>query len=288
MTLKQLTNFDRIIFLRKFTAELMFSIVEEQEKIKRIKIEKLKQKFIQPKPLPEQTFKKIIKSPVFEPTKELKKRDEIQKQRINQLQKIQEEKKIQKFEELKKESPKKISFIEKLRKPIFHRTKQQKPISTTMMRKSLMLQQISPQLQKPIQQIQKSIQPSKVKPSPRLPEEDIRKIKLEAEPRPQGFALGKIEQLLKDKSIQSIECSGPGKKILIKKLNKINATPLILSQSEITTLIQTFAQQAKIPIMGGILKAAVGDLIMSAVISEYVGSRFIINKITPYSQLGIK
>ena len=69
----------------------------------------------------------------------------------------------------------------------------------------------------------------------------------------------------------------------IKKYNKISTTRITLDQTEITDLLHTFAKQAKIPIVGGILKAAVGDLVISAVISEFVGSRFIINKITPYS-----
>ena len=56
-----------------------------------------------------------------------------------------------------------------------------------------------------------------------------------------------------------------------------------MNQVEITDVLHAFAKQAKIPIVGGILKAAVGDLVISAVISEFVGSRFIINKITPYS-----
>jgi len=105
----------------------------------------------------------------------------------------------------------------------------------------------------------------------------------EAKPRPEGFNLGKLEFLFKDASVQSIECSGPGKNILVKKYNKVNVTKIVLNQAEITDIINNFAENARIPITGGILKAAVGDFVISAVISEFVGSRFIINKITPYS-----
>lgn len=284
MTLKQLTNSDRIIFLQKFMAELLINISEEQEKEQRIKAEKLKQKFIQPQILPEEAFRKIIKTPIFEHPKELKKREKIQSQRIKQIREIQEKKKIQKFEELKKEPiilPKKPSLTEKLRRPIFYRAKKPAPVP---MRRSMMPPQpiAKSKSLEPVKQIQKT------KPISKPPEEDLRKIRPEAEPRPEGFALGKIETFLKDKLIQSIECAGPGKRVLVKRLNKINTTKITLGQPEITGIINSFSKQARIPVMGGILKAAVGDMIISAVISEYVGSRFIINKITPYSQLGIR
>ena len=100
-------------------------------------------------------------------------------------------------------------------------------------------------------------------------------------PKPVGFNLGKIEVFLNDFLIQSIECPGPGKNILIKRQNKISPTRTVISQQEINNIINSFSQEAKIPIIGGILKAAVGNLIISAVVSEFVGSRFIISKLAP-------
>jgi hypothetical protein len=96
-------------------------------------------------------------------------------------------------------------------------------------------------------------------------------------------AFAKINPFLKDKSVQMIECSGPGKNILVKRYNKINLTKTILTQEEIKEIINRFATEARIPVINGILKAAVNNLIISAIISEFVGSRFIINKSTPYS-----
>lgn len=100
-----------------------------------------------------------------------------------------------------------------------------------------------------------------------------------------GSGLKKIDHLMKDPTIQSIECSGPGKNILIKRFNQINITKTVLSESEIKEVIEDYSNQARIPLVGGILKAAVGNSVISAVVSEFVGSRFIINKLTPYSLL---
>lgn len=93
----------------------------------------------------------------------------------------------------------------------------------------------------------------------------------------------KINPFLKDPTIQLVECPGPGKNLLVKKYNKIHITRTTLSQQEINKLIDYFSKEARVPLIGGILKAAVKNIIISAIVSEFVGSRFIINKITPYS-----
>lgn len=109
----------------------------------------------------------------------------------------------------------------------------------------------------------------------------LQQIQPEYQPKPVGFNLGKIELILRDPTLQSLECPGPGQNILVKKTNQISPTRMTLNQAEINNIINVFSQNAKIPITGGILKAAVGNLVISAVISEIVGSRFIINKISP-------
>jgi hypothetical protein len=105
------------------------------------------------------------------------------------------------------------------------------------------------------------------------------------QPIPAGFTLGKLDPLLSDNMVTSIECSGPGRPVLVKTLGKVSATQISLDQEEIQKVIDNFSQTAKIPPLGGVFKAAVGSLIITAVISEFVGSRFIINKYTPYSIL---
>ncbi len=99
------------------------------------------------------------------------------------------------------------------------------------------------------------------------------------QPIPENFHLGKIENFLRDPGIQSIECPGPGKNILVKKFHKINITRTSLNQNEINNIIDLFSKKSRIPISNGILKTAVGNLVITAVISEFVGSRFIISRI---------
>jgi len=105
------------------------------------------------------------------------------------------------------------------------------------------------------------------------------------QPLPAGFSLGKIDPLIYDNRITTIECPGPGKFILTKTAGNINITRISLGEEEIKIMIQEFSRQAKIPIITGLFKAVVGNLVITAVISDFVGSRFIINKYTPYSLL---
>lgn len=216
----------RIEFLKSFVKELLKNSIEKEEREKKIRIEKLKQKFSAPLE-PEKTFHKIVNTPVFQP----------------------------------KEQP-----ILPQHNPVIHATNpiQQRPLQPQMQMHQEIPQNRFPQ--KPIQQ------PFPQKPLPVA-------ISPEKSERPTNLNLGKIESLLKDQGVQSIECPGPGKNVIVKKMNRPQITNINLNSTEVSEIINQFSTNARIPIVGGILKAAVGDLVISAIISEFVGSRFIINRI---------
>src|SRR3989344_6861763 len=96
-------------------------------------------------------------------------------------------------------------------------------------------------------------------------------------------AYTQVERFLKDPGVQLIECSGPGKNILLKVKNNIRMTRLVLNEQGIQEVITTFANRANVPVVGGVVKVAVDDLLVSAVVSKFVGSRFIISRQSPYS-----
>ncbi len=100
---------------------------------------------------------------------------------------------------------------------------------------------------------------------------------------PQNFSLNKLDPLIRDNKVTVIECPGPGKPILVKSLGRIFPSQVILNEQEIKNTVAIFSKFAKIPVIEGIFKAAVGNLVITSVLSDYVGSRFIINKYTPYS-----
>jgi len=94
--------------------------------------------------------------------------------------------------------------------------------------------------------------------------------------------LGKLNQILTDPRIESIECQGPDKNIIVKKDNLVQGTSLSLTAGEITSIINEFSEKTRIPLIEGTFKAAIDNLVMTAVISEFVGTRFIIQKKRPF------
>jgi hypothetical protein len=120
-------------------------------------------------------------------------------------------------------------------------------------------------------------------PAPRLPER-LRYIRPVARPGIE-IDLGKLNSLVADPVIQTIECNGPNEKVIIRDPGQ-KATNITLSKEEIDSVIQKFSETSKIPVIEGVFRVAVGKLVLSAIISDVVGSKFIIKKLryTPAAQ----
>lgn len=103
----------------------------------------------------------------------------------------------------------------------------------------------------------------------------------------QQLDLGKLNPLIKDPTVISVECDGPDKNIIIRRIRgEKRITNIVLNEQEIKEIISIFSGAAKIPSHEGIFKAAVGKLIISAVISDVIGGRFLITKLSPFEYYG--
>ncbi|MFH1425380.1 MAG: hypothetical protein ABIG28_01455 [archaeon] len=101
----------------------------------------------------------------------------------------------------------------------------------------------------------------------------------------QPVNLGKVTSFLRDPAVINIECRGPGKNILVNRSGTIQTTPLILTKDEINSITNEVSNKTRIPLIpGGMFKAAFQDLVMTAVISEFVGTRFLIQKMNPFQK----
>jgi len=90
--------------------------------------------------------------------------------------------------------------------------------------------------------------------------------------------LGKINPLIQDQNVRSIECNGPDEVIIVRGGMGSKPTNIILNREEIDLVFQRFSEASKIPLHEGVFKIVVGRLILSAIISNVVGSKFIIKK----------
>ena len=93
------------------------------------------------------------------------------------------------------------------------------------------------------------------------------------------FQVGKINSMIKDPNVISIECPGPNKFVIVSTLGKVILSKLMLNADEINFILDNFSREARIPRIEGVFKAIVNNLIITAIDSEFAGPRFIITKI---------
>ncbi|MBS3071565.1 hypothetical protein J4408_01105 [Candidatus Pacearchaeota archaeon] len=99
-----------------------------------------------------------------------------------------------------------------------------------------------------------------------------------------NLGLSKIDNLLRSPSILSIESPGPGRPLLINNSGAIQSTQVALTNEEIDKILKEFSEQTKIPLIPGMFKAVYRNLIITAVISEVAGTRFLIQKRNPFQR----
>ena len=95
--------------------------------------------------------------------------------------------------------------------------------------------------------------------------------------------LGKLNPLLKDPLVEIIEGNGPYEHVMVIGSMGRKPTDIILSQEEMDEIVRKFSKTSKIPIHIGIYRVVVGGLILLAIVSEVINSKFIIKKIPRYS-----
>lgn len=93
-----------------------------------------------------------------------------------------------------------------------------------------------------------------------------------------NISLGKLDDLIRDPDVKIIECNGYDDNVIVKGNMGEQKTAITLTKIEIDNIINTFSSKTKIPAHEGIYKVVFGKLILMAIISEAIGSRFIIKK----------
>ncbi len=96
---------------------------------------------------------------------------------------------------------------------------------------------------------------------------------------------GKITPLLNDPSVSTIECNGFGKQLTVIRAGQKQITKIVLTAEEIKEILTKISDAVHIPLLEGVFRAAVDNFAVNAVISDMIGSRFVIKKQTAYALL---
>lgn len=90
--------------------------------------------------------------------------------------------------------------------------------------------------------------------------------------------LGKLNNLIVDPTIEAIQCDGSFIPVKIIRAGETINTNIELNDREITDIINVFSRNLGIEAKGPVFKASIQGLMLSAIISEFAGTRFIITK----------
>jgi len=173
--------------------------------------------------------------------------------------KIIEEAEIESKKELAKEKTKEI--LREIRHPL-------------KMSPARQLQTMSQQNYRPSTFTQRRTPKRLIIPRQKLPE---RLNYIQPTPAKEQIDLKKLNPFIRDPAIQMIECNGPDMNIIVKTPAK-KTTNIKLNEEEIDEVIKIFSEVTRIPASQGVFRVAVSNLILSAIISEVIGTKFIIKK----------
>lgn len=95
--------------------------------------------------------------------------------------------------------------------------------------------------------------------------------------RPMIVGFGRINSFVIDPTVTIIECPGPNKRIKIKINGKVEETGIILTEDDISSIIDRFAETSNVPLTQ-IFKARNKNLTITAFLSPILGTKFLIIK----------
>jgi hypothetical protein len=99
-----------------------------------------------------------------------------------------------------------------------------------------------------------------------------------AEVKPSISVMDRLRPLISDPSVQSINCPGPEKNLVLMRFGMPQATNIVLTADEIKSFLKEISEKTKIPLLPGIFKVIYQNLIITAIVSEFVGTKFVIEK----------
>ena len=93
---------------------------------------------------------------------------------------------------------------------------------------------------------------------------------------------GKMNNLIRDKSISVINCEGPEKPLKIIRQEKEQITNVLLTKQEIMNLLYQISAKTRIPLVEeGVYRVSWDYFIINAIVSEKIEPTFVIKRIEP-------
>lgn len=99
------------------------------------------------------------------------------------------------------------------------------------------------------------------------------------------YGYDKIISLLRNPQVQYVECEGKDTPLKVILRGQKQITNVILNEEDIKDILKKISEKTRIPLVEGVFKVVVDNFIFNAVISEAVGTMFIIKKFQQLPQI---
>ncbi len=91
--------------------------------------------------------------------------------------------------------------------------------------------------------------------------------------------MDRLMPIMMDRQVTGIECPGANKNIIVHKAMMKQNAPIILTEEEIKSILEEISKRTKIPAIEGLFKVMINNLLFTALVSEFAGTRFKMEKI---------
>jgi hypothetical protein len=92
---------------------------------------------------------------------------------------------------------------------------------------------------------------------------------------PKITIMERLTRIFADPGVQMLNCPGPNKNILITRLGMVQTSQLSFNENEIKEFMNELSEKTRIPLIPGLIKVIFQNLIITAVVSEFVGTKFV-------------
>jgi hypothetical protein len=90
--------------------------------------------------------------------------------------------------------------------------------------------------------------------------------------------LERLNIIFSDPAVQNVSCPGPDKNLQITRMNFIQTIQLSFSMNEINNFLKEISEKTRIPLQSGLFKVIYQNMIITAVISEFIGTKFLVER----------
>jgi len=112
-------------------------------------------------------------------------------------------------------------------------------------------------------------------PKPQIPVKPIMPAVPQMPPIQKIPIMDRLNRIFSDPAVQALNCPGPNKNILITKMGRIQASQTSFTEQEIRDFMSELSEKTKIPLIPGLIKVIFQNLIITSVVSEFIGTKFI-------------